>query len=421
MNTLLQGRKLLTFILAGGKGERLYPLTKDRAKPAVPFGGIYRIIDFTLSNCLNAGIRRIIVLTQYKSFSLNRHLLRGWNLFRNELGEFFDVIPPQQRISRAWYRGTADAIYQNIYAIENDKPDLVLILSGDHIYKMDYRKMVQYHIEKQAALTIGAIEVDIEEAHHFGIIGIDANNRVTCFQEKPKKDPRHIPGKPNKALASMGIYVFNTAEMVRALSSDARKDTSSHDFGKDIIPYLHRKGANVFVYPFIDENRKETLYWKDVGTLDSYYEANMDLVQVDPLFNLYDNDWPVRTYMQPVPPAKTVFAQEKAGGRLGIALDSIVSGGCIISGGRVQNSVLSPNVRINSYSQVTESILMEGVNVGRHAKIHRAIIDKDVTIPEGMTIGCDLEEDKQRFTITENGIVVIPKGIHLSLDTKCLV
>ena len=413
METVLRDNKLLTFVLAGGRGERLYPLTKDRAKPAVPFGGNYRIIDFTLSNCMNSNIRRIIVLPQYKSFSLNRHLLQGWNLYRYELGEFLEIISPQQRVSSSWYKGTADAIYQNIYTIEHDKPDLILILSGDHIYKMDYRKMIRYHLDSGADLTVGGIEIDASDSIHFGIIGMDEQNRMTGFQEKPKK-PVCIPGKPDKAIGSMGIYVFNTDVLVKALSKDAKKD-SAHDFGKDVIPYLYKHGANVRIYPFVDENKKQKLYWRDVGTLDSYYEANMDLVQVDPLFNLYDEEWPLRTNQPQTPPMKTVFAQMKKGGRLGIALDSIVSGGCIISGGSVERSVLSPYVRVNSYSEVHESILMEGVNVGRHAKIKRAIIDKGVSIPEGLKIGYDLDEDRKKFIVTDTGIVVIPKDAKISL------
>ncbi len=413
METVLKDNKLLTFVLAGGRGERLYPLTKDRAKPAVPFGGNYRIIDFTLSNCMNSNIRRIIVLPQYKSISLNRHLLQGWNLYRYELGEFLEIISPQQRVSSTWYRGTADAIYQNIYTIEHDKPDLILVLSGDHIYKMDYRKMLRYHLDSGADLTVGGIEIDASQSIHFGIIGMDEQNRMTGFQEKPKK-PICIPGKPGKAIGSMGIYVFNTDILVKALSKDAKKD-SSHDFGKDVIPYLYKHNAKVCIYPFVDENKKQTLYWRDVGTLDSYYEANMDLVQVDPLFNLYDEEWPLRTNQPQTPPMKTVFAQMKKGGRLGVALDSIVSGGCIISGGRVERSILSPYVRVNSYSEVYESILMEGVNVGRHAKIKRAIIDKGVSIPEGLHIGYDLDEDRKKFIVTDSGIVVIPKDVKISL------
>lgn len=411
---MLRENKLLTFILAGGKGERLYPLTKDRAKPAVPFGGTYRIIDFTLSNCLNSGIRKIIVLTQYKSISLARHLLRGWNFFCNELGEFLEIIPPQQRISSTWYKGTADAIYQNIYTIEHEKPDLILVLSGDHIYKMDYRKLIAFHLEKKADLTIGTTEIDISESDKLGIISTDENNRMLGFQEKPK-NPHTIPGKPTKVLASMGIYIFNTKTMVKAISADAKR-SSSHDFGKDIIPFLLNKKTEIYTYPFFDENKKKTSFWKDVGSIDSYYDANINLVQVDPLFNLYDSSWPVRTFMEQTPPAKTVFAQERKGGRLGIALDSIVSGGCIISGGRVQRSVLSRHVRVNSYSDVRESILLEKVVIGRNAKIRRAIIDKEVSIPEGMRIGYDLQEDRKRFIVTESGIVVIPKKIKMSLQ-----
>ncbi|MCD6459567.1 glucose-1-phosphate adenylyltransferase [bacterium] len=411
----LKNNKLLTFILAGGEGKRLYPLTKDRAKPAVPFGGIYRIIDFTLTNCLLSAIRRIIVLTQYKSISLNRHILKAWNFFRNELDEFMEIIPPQQRVSSNWYQGTADAIYQNIYTIEHHKPDIILILSGDHIYKMDYRKMIRYHLRNNADVTIGGIEINASDSKEFGILVTDKNNKMTGFQEKPDK-PHTIPDKPDKALASMGIYIFNTKLLVKSLMKDAKTEQSAHDFGKNIIPMLLNTGANIQVYPFIDENKKETLYWRDVGTLDAYYEANMDLVQVDPLFNLYDPDWCIRTYMEQVPPAKTVFAQEKKGGRLGIALDSIVSGGCIISGGRVQRSVLSPHVRVNSYCRINSSILMEGVVVGRHSKIKNAIIDKSVLIPENSVIGYDVEKDRKNFTVTKNGIVVIPKEKKLTLS-----
>ena len=414
LENLLRNNKLLTFILAGGEGKRLYPLTKDRAKPAVPFGGIYRIIDFTLSNCLLSNIRRIIVLPQYKSISLNRHLIKAWNFFRDELNEFMEIIPPQQRVSSNWYQGTADAIYQNIYTIEHHKPDVILILSGDHIYKMDYRKMIQEHLKNDADVTIGAIEINASESKEFGILVTDKNNKMIAFQEKPDT-PKTIPNKPNKALASMGIYIFNTTTLVKSLMKDAKNEKSAHDFGKNIIPTLLKKGVNIQVYPFLDENKKETLYWRDVGTLDAYFEANMDLAEVDPLFNLYDPDWPIRTHMEQVPPAKTVFAQEQKGGRLGIALDSIVSGGCIISGGRVQHSILSPYVRVNSYCQIKNSILMEGVIVGRHSKIKNAIIDKSVVIPEKSVIGYDLKEDKKRFTVTKSGIVVIPKEKKLDL------
>jgi glucose-1-phosphate adenylyltransferase len=394
-------------ILAGGKGERLHPLTQHRAKPAVPFGGIYRIIDFTLSNCINSGIRKIAVLTQYKSLSLDKHLRLGWNFFSGELDEYIISVPPQQRVGDKWYQGTADAIYQNIYMIEKDAPEHLLILAGDHIYKMDYAEMFRFHQEKKADVTVAAIEVPVKQASNFGIIGIDHEYRITGFEEKPQH-PKPIPGKPDMTFASMGIYLFNTQKIVEHLHSDALRDTS-HDFGKNIIPEMMRS-ARVFAYNFIDENRKAAKYWRDVGTLDAYWEANMDLVSVDPLLNLYDHDWPIRTHQSQNPPAKFVFAQEKKGGRLGVALDSIVAHGCIISGGRVQNSVLSPNVRINSYAEVHDAVLMENVDIGRHCKIRRAIIDKDVLIPPGTEIGYDLDQDRKRFHVTPTDIVVIGKG-----------
>jgi glucose-1-phosphate adenylyltransferase len=398
---------ILAMILAGGKGERLHPLTQHRAKPAVPFGGIYRIIDFTLSNCINSGIRKIAVLTQYKSLSLDKHLRLGWNFFSGELDEYIISVPPQQRVGDKWYQGTADAIYQNIYLIEKDAPEHLLILAGDHIYKMDYAEMFRFHQEKKADVTVAAIEVPVKQASNFGIIGIDHEYRITGFEEKPQH-PKPIPGKPDMTFASMGIYLFNTQKIVEHLHSDALRDTS-HDFGKNIIPEMMRS-ARVFAYNFIDENRKAAKYWRDVGTLDAYWEANMDLVSVDPLLNLYDHDWPIRTHQSQNPPAKFVFAQEKKGGRLGVALDSIVAHGCIISGGRVQNSVLSPNVRINSYAEVHDAVLMENVDIGRHCKIRRAIIDKDVLIPPGTEIGYDLDQDRKRFHVTPTDIVVIGKG-----------
>ncbi len=402
---------ILAMILAGGKGERLHPLTLHRAKPAVPFGGIYRIIDFTLSNCINSGIRKIAVLTQYKSMSLDKHLRLGWNFFSGELNEYIISVPPQQRVGDKWYQGTADAIYQNIYMIEKDAPDHLLILAGDHIYKMDYSEMFRFHREQKADATVAAIEVPLAQAKAFGVIEVDDHSRIVGFEEKPKK-PRHIPGKPNVAFASMGIYLFNTRTILDHLKFDALRDTS-HDFGMNIIPQMMRE-SRVCAYNFIDENRKEAKYWRDVGTIDAYWEANMDLVSVDPLLNLYDNAWPIRTYQTQNPPAKFVFAQEEKGGRLGIALDSIVAHGCIVSGGRVQNSVLSPNVRVNSYSEVQESILMENVDIGRNCRIRRAIIDKDVTIPPGTEIGYDREEDDKRFTVSPGGIVVIGKGAEIA-------
>jgi len=402
---------ILAMILAGGKGERLHPLTIHRAKPAVPFGGIYRIIDFTLSNCINSGIRKIAVLPQYKSLSLDKHLRMAWNLFSGELNEYIISVPPQQRVGEKWYQGTADAIYQNIYMIEKDAPEHVLVLAGDHIYKMDYAEMFRFHKENKADATVAAIETPRTSATDFGIVEVDNNGRIIGFEEKPK-DPRPIPGRPDMAFASMGIYLFNTKTLLEYLKSDALRDTA-HDFGKNVIPQMMRN-ARVCAYNFKDENKKEAKYWRDVGTIDAYWEANKDLVSVDPLLNLYDKAWPIRTYQAQNPPAKFVFAQEKKGGRLGIALDSIVAHGCIVSGGRVQNSVLSPNVRVNSYSEVHDSILMENVDIGRHCRIRRAIIDKDVVIPPETEIGYNREEDKKRYHVTPSGIVVIAKGTEVS-------
>ncbi len=399
--------------MAGGKGERLWPLTKDRTKPAVPFGGIYRIIDFTLSNCINSGLRKMYVLTQYKSASLQRHIRLGWNILSSELGEYIELLPAQQRVGDTWYLGTADAIYQNLYTLEIDKTDEVLILAGDHIYKMNYYTMIDFHREVDADLTVGVVEVNKDRASHLGVVDVDNLGRVTGFQEKPTK-PKTIPNKPEKVYASMGIYVFKHNVLEQELLEDAKDgDSSQHDFGKDIIPQMLKKGLKVAAYNFIDENKKEAQYWRDIGTIDAYYEANMDLVQVDPVFNLYDKEWPIRTYQEQFPPAKTVFSGEEVTGRVGLTLDSFAAGGCIISGGRVQRSILSPNVRINSYSQVYDSILMEGVNVGRHARIKRAIIDKDVVIPQGMVIGYDPAEDRKRFFVSESGVVVVAKGTEI--------
>ncbi len=402
---------VLALILAGGKGERLYPLTIHRAKPAVPFGGKYRIIDFTLSNCINSHVRKIVVITQYKSLSLDRHLALGWeHLLNPELGEYIFTIPPQQRIDERWYEGTADAVFQNIYVIEKENLPYILILSGDHIYKMNYAEMFDFHLAKSAVGTVATIKVPKKMASSFGIVETDDNFRIIGFHEKPA-DPVTIPGDPAHCFASMGIYLFNTEDVINELRADSGK-SSAHDFGKNILPEM-LQSRKLFAYEFKDENKKEAKYWRDVGTIDSYWEANMDLVAVDPQFNLYDIDWPLRTNQGQNPPAKFVFAQEYKGGRLGIALDSIVCGGCIVSGGRVQNSVLSPNVRINSYVDVRESILMENVQIGRNCKIRRAIIDKDVYVPSGTTIGYDLEADRERFFVSEGGLVVIPKGAEI--------
>ncbi|MFA5089553.1 MAG: glucose-1-phosphate adenylyltransferase [Candidatus Omnitrophota bacterium] len=404
--------KVLTFVMAGGKGERLFPLTRDRAKPAVPFGGVYRIIDFTLSNCINSGLRRIYVLTQYKSASLQRHIRMGWNILSPELGEYIELLPAQQRVGESWYLGTADAIYQNLYTLEMDKPEQVLILAGDHLYKMNYYSMIDFHCQVEADLTVGVVEVDKTKVTQLGVVEVDGLGRVKSFVEKPSNS-RGIPNKPDKAYASMGIYVFNRSVLEELLYDDTKRSNSNHDFGKDIIPSMVKKGLKIAAYNFIDENKKEAQYWRDIGTIDAYYEANMDLIQVDPIFNLYDKEWPIRTYQEQFPPAKTVFSGEVIAGRVGLLLDSLVSGGCIISGGKVQRSLLSPNVRVNSYSEVYDSILMDGVNVSRYVKIKRAIVDKDVTIPQGMVIGYNLEEDRKKFFVSESGIVVVAKGTEI--------
>ncbi len=404
-------KDVLAIILAGGKGTRLGPLTFHRAKPAVPFGGIYRIIDFPLSNAINSGCRKIVSVIQYKSMSLSRHMSQGWNFLPHELGQYIEVIPPQQRVGERWYQGTADAIYQNIYFIEKEQPKYVLVLAGDHVYKMDYGKMLDFHESKGAECTIATTEIPTSKGQQYGIMTVDLAERIEAFQEKPER-PTPMPTDHNRCLASMGIYIFNTDTLIRYLYEDART-RSAHDFGKNIIPTMIRKGSPVFAYNFIDENRKEAKYWRDVGTIEEYWEANMDLIQVSPLLNLYDNEWPIRTYHEQLPPPKFVFAQESNEGRMGVALDSVVSAGCIISGGRVQRSVLSPDVRVNSYARVEESVIFEGVNIGRRCHIRRAIIDKDVTIPEGTEIGYDLERDRERFWVSPGGIVVISKAEHV--------
>ncbi len=400
-------KKALAMVLAGGRGERLYPLTRDRAKPAVPFGAIYRIIDFTLSNCLHSGIRRIYALTQYKSTSLHRHIQLGWNILSAPLGEFIEAVPAQQKIDEHWYQGTADAIFQNINILQEERPDLVLILSGDHIYKMDYRKMIAFHLERGAALTVSAIRMDRKLSREFGVVEVDKDWRIIGFQEKPE-DPKTIPGSPGEILASMGVYIFDIEVLVRRLIEDARSD-SSHDFGRDIIPMMIGKDQ-VFAFDFKRGDCGRTGYWRDVGTIDAYYEANMDLISITPQLNLYDSQWPILTYQFPSPPAKTVWMEER---RVGTALNSIISSGCIISGGNVKRSILSPKVTVHSFAEVEDSILLEGVDIGRNAKIKRTIIDKDVQIPEGMEIGYHLDEDAKRFTVTASGIVVVPKGIRL--------
>ncbi|MCI0529707.1 MAG: glucose-1-phosphate adenylyltransferase [Nitrospira sp.] len=397
-------RNVLALILAGGKGSRLLPLTLHRAKPAVPFGGHYRIIDFTLSNTLNSNIRKVAVLTQYKSYSLDRHLRLAWNVVDPEVGEFIISVPPQQRVGQDWYRGTADAVYQNLYLIQQENPNHLFVLSGDHIYKMDYSEMLACHLDAKADATIGVIEVTSSAVSRFGVLEVDARQRVVSFVEKPQVTDAYL-SNAMVCYANMGVYLFNVDVLTPYLVQDANHPTH-HDFGRDILPKMVKE-AQVMAYEFRDENRKQVRYWRDIGTLEAYWEANMDLVAVDPHFNLYDKQWPVRTYHGQHPPAKFVFAEEFKGGRLGIALDSIVCNGCIISGSRVERSVVSPNVRINEDTEVFDSAIMENVVIGQHCKIRKTIIDRDTVVPPKTEIGYDLETDRNRFMVTDSGIVVI--------------
>jgi len=405
---------VLAILLAGGVGERLHPLTRDTAKPAVPFGGAYRIIDFTLSNCINSNVRRIFILTQYKSLELIRHIRNGWNILSPEVGEYIEMIPPMKRLRADWYLGTADAVFQNSEAVAAEGCEFSLLLSGDQIYKMNYGAMLDWHKQNHADVTIATIQVSPHEAPRFGICEIGADYRIVGFEEKPGHgNPVRSRFNPEKTSASMGIYIFNTDVLLRALLEDSENGASSHDFGRDVIPRL-MGAARVIAYNFVDMNSKEGLYWRDVGTIDAYYEANMDLVSVSPEFNLYDQDWPVRTGVTQQPPAKFVFAQE--GRRMGVALDSMVCAGCVISGGRVVRSVLSPGVRVNSYCEVEYSILMPKVEIGRYSRIRRAIIDSGARIPESSSIGFDPEADRAAgYTVTESGIVVVPsRGYNVS-------
>jgi glucose-1-phosphate adenylyltransferase len=395
-------RDCIGVLLAGGQGERLWPLTRDRAKPAVPFGALYRIIDITLSNCVNSGLRRIYTLTQYKALSLNRHIRAGWSGLVG-LDEYIEVLPPQMRVSQQWYQGTADAVYQNIYSIGSEHSKFIFILSGDHIYKMNYAKMLQQHADSAADVTVATIEVPAAEAaKQLGVLETDKNWRIVGFEEKPAK-PKPSPHKPTHCNGSMGVYIFNTQLLIPILLADSEDPKSSHDFGKDILPRIIKK-HRVFAYNFIDENSKDALYWRDVGTIDAYYEANMDLVSVSPIFNLYDKEWPLRTWQHQYPPAKFVFADED---RMGTAVDSIVAGGSILSGGKAKNCVIGYDVRVNSYCEISDSILYNHVNVGRHSKIRRAIIDRHVSLPEHTEIGYDIEADRRRFHVTPSGIVVV--------------
>ena len=405
----------LAMILAGGEGKRLYPLTKDRAKPAVPFGGRYRIIDFVLNNFINSGFYKIKVITQYKSDSLNKHISRGWQL-SPFLDQYIDLVPAQMRTGNDWYRGTADAVYQNKLHIIDENPEYVCVFGGDHIYKMDVFQMVKYHKKNKADLTISGIPVPIELAHEYGIMEVDENWRLINFVEKPKDRPRTIPGYPDMCLASMGNYVFGKNVLLEALEEDARIEESKHDFGKNVIPMMLSQGKNIKVYNFNDNEfngmtEKEKGYWRDVGTIDAYWQANMDLIDYQPVLNLYSKDWPLRTFNYNYPPAKFIWQEQD---RIGMATDSMISEGCIVSGGTLSRCVLSPEVRINSYSQVTESILMENVNIGRYAEIRRAIIDKNVDIPPYTKIGVNRDDDIARgFYVSEGGITVVPKGAIL--------
>ena len=404
-------RDTITMVLAGGQGERLQPLTNLRSKPAVPFGGKYRIIDFALSNCLNSGLRKIYILVQYKSDSLNQHIFEAWSIFNPELGEFIYTVPPQRKMTKDWYLGTANAIYQNLNLFSSKKGvKWVLILGGDHIYKMDYLKMLQYHVDQKADLSISCIQVPKDGANRFGIVGVDNKYRVKSFIEKPK-DPPELPDSPGNSFVNMGIYVFNADVLRDVLTEMESQKLNAVDFGHDIIPYMVKNKLNVTAYKFEDENKKTEPYWRDIGTIDSYYEASMDLISVSPEFNFYDFAWPMRTYQFQYPPAKTVSHE---GERVGRTLNSLICDGTIVSGGLVERSLIGPNVKVNSFSYVTDSIIMNSCNIGRHARIRRAIIDKNVTVPEGYEIGFDLEGDKKKFTVTDSGIVVIGKNQVLS-------
>lgn len=401
---------VLAILLAGGAGERLHPLTRDTAKPGVPFGGVYRIVDFTLSNCMNSDVRRIFILTQYKSLELNRHIREGWQIFSTEMGEFVEILPPMQRVSPEWYQGTADAVFQNLQSVLTEAPDYVLVLSADHIYKMNYQDMLAWHRAKSADVTIATIQIPPCEASRFGVAEIEPDYRVRGFEEKP------VHGNPSPSVfdssmvsASMGIYMFDTRVLVDELVADAADPRSSHDFGRDILPKCLDR-CRVVAWDFHDLNAKAARYWRDVGTLDAYYEANMDLVAVWPEFNLYDQRWPIRTRAFQAPPAKFVFAQE--GQRMGIAIDSIVSPGCIISGGRVNRSVLGPFARVNSYCEIDEAILLPRATVGRYSRVRRAIIGEDVALPENSRVGFDAEEDRALGrVVTESGITVVPSPV----------
>ncbi|WP_018864531.1 glucose-1-phosphate adenylyltransferase [Thioalkalivibrio sp. ARh3] len=395
-------RETLALILAGGRGSRLKQLTLWRAKPAVPFGGKFRIIDFPLSNCINSGIRQVAVLTQYKAHSLIQHIQRGWSFLRGEFGEFIELLPAQQRIETSWYQGTADAVYQNIDIIRQHEPRYVLILAGDHIYKMDYGQMIAFHVESGADMTVGCLEVERDRAKAFGVMGVDAAGRITSFAEKPE-DPPSIPGKSTHSLASMGIYVVNRDFLFEQLIKDADDTFSTHDFGKDIIPDIIER-YQVMAYPFRDEQGVRQGYWRDVGTIDSYWQANLELIGVTPELNLYDSDWPIWTYQEQLPPAKFVFDDDD---RRGMAIDSMVSGGCIISGSTIRHSLLFSNVQVNAGSTMEDSVILPSVTVGEDCVIQKAVIDKGCKIPDGTQIGVDDEADARDYYISPEGVRVI--------------
>ncbi len=394
--------------MAGGRGERLFPLTREVAKPAVIFGGSYKVIDFTLSNCFNSGFRRIYLLTQYSNVTMNRHIRLAWDsLFRGELNEYIEALPPQHRSVEDWYHGTADSIFQNIEVLEEHKPDFVLILSGDHVYRMNYQRLLEYHRGREAELTIAAVEASPASARDMGVMAVDAENRVHAFWEKPEKPPT-VPGRPDVSLVSMGVYVFSTVKLVRELIRDAKDHNSRHDFGRNVIPAMIANGDRVLAYPFVSEN-SGSAYWRDIGTLDSYYEANMDLVKAEPPIDLYDRHWPIRTHMPPRPPARVVDSTIDPS-LVGTVVDSLLGAGCIISGSRVERSVMSPDVVVHTGANVADSILMDGVDVGRHATIKRAVVCPRVRIPEGASVGVDTALDESRFIVTAGGVAVVPRG-----------
>jgi glucose-1-phosphate adenylyltransferase len=400
----------LGVLLAGGAGERLFPLTRDRAKPAVPFGGNYRIIDITLSNCINSDLRRVYILTQYKALSLNRHIREGWTgIVAQELGEFIEILPPMQRVSANWYMGTADAVYQNIYSIGAEQPKHVLILSGDHIYKMNYGLMLDHHNDAGADVTLATLPIRPDEVSRFGVVEVSRTGEVVGFHEKPKTTNLRSPFNPSMVDASMGIYLFNTDVLLPALMKDAEDPNSKHDFGHNILPGILGR-YKISAYNFVDENKQNALYWRDVGTLEAYFDANMDVASVSPIFNLYDKAWPMRTRQRQYPPAKFVFGEP---GRTGMAINSVISAGCIISGAVVRNSVLSQDVRVNSYAEVESSIIFTHVDIGRHCRIRRAIIDRDVHLPEGTVIGYDREEDRRNYFVTQSGLTVVTRDYSL--------